>query len=218
MKNLVVILFILLPLYVFGSFETDYIEAMRASIETLFEAQEIAEYTEISNSFERIALASPGKWHPHYYLALTKILMSSKVLDPESVDDYLDQAQSALEKAMSIHQKPHSELSTLQGFIHMLRIPVDAANRGPEYSGIAMMEMNKAIELDSLNPRAHYIMASMQMGTAQFFGSDLSEACNTLKKSLTLFADDVNSQEHPLEPAWGKEWAEALKPRCKESR
>ena len=206
----------MIPGFLAGRSSSDYLKTMTATIKMLFESNEIEEYVQVANTFERISLVEEDKWHPYYYLALTKIIMSTKVSDSEKVDRFLDHAQDALDKAMAVHQAPHSEMVAIQGFIHMLRIPVDAASRGPEYSGLAMHEISKSIELNPENPRAHYIMANMQMGTARFFGNDYTMACKSLGESLRLFEKKVKP-EHPLDPAWGIDWAEALTSQCKES-
>jgi len=216
MKKLVLLTCILIPFFLTGKSTSDYIKTMNANIKMLFESDNIEEYTQVANTFERISMVEEDKWHPMYYLALTKILMSTRTTEAEDIDVYLDQAQAALDKAVALYKAPHSELVALQGFIHMLRIPVDAASRGPQYSGMAMTELSKSIELGPENPRAHYIMANMQIGTARFFGNDYSQACKTLEESIRLFENQTNPQ-HPLDPFWGKDWAQALTTQCKQS-
>ena len=216
MKKLIFTIGIFIPLLLIGRMTSDYIQVMQAAITHLFQSNKIDEYLAVANTFERVALAEKDEWHPHYYLALTKILMSTHSTEAEDIDKYLDQAQAALDMAKALHKSPHSEVVALQGFIHMLRIPVDAATRGPQYSGLAMSEISKSIALGSENPRAHYIMANMQMGTARFFGNDNTEACKSLKKSLQLFEGQKTST-HPLDPQWGHEWAKALSNQCKQS-
>ena len=216
MKKLIVITCLLLPVLLTGNSRSDYIKTMSAAIKMLFESTEIEEYVQVANTFERISLVEEDKWHPHYYLALTKAIMSTLVSESEKKDGMLDQAQTALDNAMAIYQTPHSELVAIQGFIHMLRIPIDASSRGPQYSGLAMKEISKSIELNPENPRAHYIMANMQMGTARFFGNDYTQACTSLEESLRLFKSQVDPK-HPLDPLWGQDWAETLNGQCKES-
>lgn len=216
MKKRFIILALFYPLLLIGNNNSDYIKAMKAAIKDLFHAHEIAEYVVVANTFERIAQAEEDEWHPTYYLALTKILMSTQSREARDIDDYLDQAQSALDRAKAMHKTPNSEIVALQGFIHMLRIPLDAASRGPQYSGLAMLEISRSLEIAPENPRAHYIMAHMQMGTAKFFGNDYTEACQSLKLSIQFFEKQKPS-ENPLDPSWGYDWATAMTNQCNES-
>ena len=95
----------------------------------------------------------------------------------------------------------------------MIRLTVDPGSRGPQYSGLAMQSFGRAVALNPNNPRALSLLAQMQLGTAQFFGSPITEACNTNKKALELF--DTDQHENPLAPTWGKSVAEAMVTQCK---
>jgi hypothetical protein len=213
MKKVILTLCILIPLVISAEPNSKYVKAMQAAIESLFQSETLEDYTVSANTFERIGLAEKNEWHPYYYLALSRILLSTQSVGSEDIDLYLDQAQSALDTATSRYSQPNSEIVSLQGFIHMLRIPVDAATRGPQYSGLAMQKFQKAVGLNPENPRALYLLANMQLGTAQFFGSGISEACATLDRSLQLF-EGQKEPHHPLDPVWGRDWADSLKKQC----
>jgi tetratricopeptide (TPR) repeat protein len=189
-----------------------YIEMMEKTITALFEAKDLDDYRAVANTFERIGQAEPDKWHPHYYLSLTHIFMSFQEGTATQKDGFLDEARSALQIAHTRFGDDHSELIALGGFIEMISISIDPASRGPQNSGVAFKMLNKAIELNPQNPRAHYLLASMQIGTAQFFGSDISEACSNLQKAVDLY--ETEQREYPLDPAWGKEWAVDRKAEC----
>ena len=85
----------------------------------------------------------------------------------------------------------------------MMRVTVDPATRGPQYSGLAMQTFGKASAINPENPRALALMAQMQYGTAKFFGSPTTEACSTLNAALEKF--DSYKSENPLSPQWGRE-------------
>lgn len=213
MKNLILTLCMFIPLAISAETNSTYVKAMQAAIKALFQSETLEEFNASANTFERIGLAEEKEWHPHYYLALSRIMISTQNISPEDVDRYLDQAQAAIKIAIDRHPQPNSEITSLQGFVHMLRIPVDPATRGPQYSGFAMQEFQKAVALDQENPRALYLLANMQMGTAQFFGSGITEACATLDRSIQLF-EHQQTPENTLDPVWGEEWALELKKRC----
>jgi hypothetical protein len=95
----------------------------------------------------------------------------------------------------------------------MMRVTVDPATRGQEYSGKAFRSFGTAVSLNSENPRALMLMGQMQLGTAQFFNSPTTEACATIEKSLQKF--EIFKPENALTPQWGKTFAESLKGNCK---
>ena len=188
-----------------------YLEIMQENIQALYTAKTVEQYRPVVNTFIRITQAEKGKWHPAYYATFGYIMMSNQAASKTDKDDYLDQAQAMLKQAME--RKPdESELVALEGFIHMMRITVDPANRGPQYSGMAMQALNKAVQLNPQNPRALYLLAQMELGTARFFGADTSAACERINQAAALFENFEPA--HPLDPAWGKEGAKAVRQVC----
>jgi hypothetical protein len=75
-----------------------------------------------------------------------------------------------------------------------------------------MQTFGKAIAMNPENPRALGLLAQMQFGTAQFFGSSTAEACGTATLALQKF--ETTTSENPLAPQWGKEMIVALKTNC----
>ncbi|HAZ26352.1 MAG TPA: hypothetical protein DCY95_18715, partial [Algoriphagus sp.] len=70
----------------------------------------------------------------------------------------------------------NSEVTALKGYAIMGKISLDPASRGQNLSPQAMQLFGKAINLDRENPRALYLMAQMEYGMAQFFGSGTDKA------------------------------------------
>lgn len=182
-----------------------YEKAMKSAIEKVFQAETLEEYQSASNTFDRIADKETKAWHPRYYSAYAHIIMSTLVQDAAAKDEHLDQAMERLVKADEL-SPANSELVTLEGFVHMMRVVVDPASRGPEYSGKSIAAFQKAVGMDPNNPRALMLLANMQIGTARFFGSDSSEGCATLEKAIQMFASEA-APENPLDPSWGKQMA-----------
>jgi tetratricopeptide (TPR) repeat protein len=217
MKQLTV-LPILLVVFFFAHansvFATDgkYEQAMKKNIDAVYKAQTLEELQASVNSFQRIAEAEKSKWEPNYYAAFGNIMMATREKDGAKKDTYLDLAMESIKKAKEL-APDESEIVALEGFVHMIRVTVDPATRGQQFAGLAMQTFGKAISLNPENPRALSLLAQMQYGTAQFFGSSTAEACATLDKSLEKFASAKS--ENPLAPMWGKQSAEALKTQCK---
>jgi hypothetical protein len=188
-----------------------YVEAMQKSIQSVYKAKSIDELQTAVNSLERIASAEKVKWEPYYYMSFAFILMANREQAAAKKDTYLDQAHIAIEKASALNAN-ESEIVALIGFIHMIRVTVDPASRGAQYSGLAMQAFGKATALNSENPRALTLTAQMQHGTAKFFGSPFTEACATLNVALQKF--DSYKSDNPLAPQWGREMAMGLKKEC----
>jgi hypothetical protein len=130
-------------------------------------------------------------------------------------DQYFDQAMELVIKADKIAPN-NSEITALKGFIIMGKLSVDPMNRGQEMSPLAMQTFGKAIALDKENPRATTLMAQMELGMSQFFGSGPEKACGLARMGLELFAkEEAKVTESYLLPTWGKDQAEMIGTQCK---
>jgi hypothetical protein len=188
-----------------------YIATMQKNIEAVYVAKEVAEFQNVVNTFERIGEAEKSKWEPFYYASFGYVMMANYEKEASNKDLYLDLAQKNLDKAKVLLPND-SEIIALEGFIHMMRITVDPASRGQQYSGMAFQSFGKAVALNPENPRALSLLAQMQYGTAQFFGSPTTDACSTLTKALEKF--DSYKSDNSLAPQWGRKMTEGLKSKC----
>lgn len=210
MKALLAILLTLLVATL--SAQDKYTETMLKNIQLAYDAKTVAEYQDVANAFARIAAAEKTKWEPHYYEAYSYIMMTNVEKDNAKKDGYLDLATIANNKAKAI-LKNDSEITTLEGFIFMMRVTIDPAERGQSFSGMAFQSLSKATAQNPENPRALTMLAQMQYGTAQFFGSSTDEACASVIKALQKY--ETAKTENVLAPQWGKPLAERLKGNCK---
>ena len=79
-----------------------------------------------------------------------------------------------------------------------------------------MQTLGKAIALDKENPRATTLMAQMDLGMSQFFGSGPDKACGLARVSLELFAKEESKiDENYILPTWGKRDAQQVVDACK---
>lgn len=207
---------LLLALLVFGASKLalandKYSENMLKNIDSVYRSKTTTGLQQAVNAFERIGEAEKTKWEPFYYASYGYVMMATREKDATKKDNYLDQALKAASKATAINPN-ESEIVALEGFIHMIRVTVDPASRGQQYSGMAFQSFGKAVELNPENPRALALLAQMQYGTAKFFGSSTTEACETLKKSLEKF--ETSKSDNVLAPRWGRGMAESLKANC----
>src|SRR5687768_10147120 len=124
--------------------DNQYAEAMAKNIQTVYGAQSVAELQGAVNALERIALTEKTKWEPYYYAAFGYIMIAHREQDGAKKDSYLDQAIVDIKKGKTIAEK-ESEIIALEGFVHMIRISVDPATRGQQYSGLAMQTLGRAL-------------------------------------------------------------------------
>jgi tetratricopeptide (TPR) repeat protein len=210
MKTIIFLFAILISQVTFANDEK-YIELMTKQIQAVYAAETITELQPIVNTFDRIAGAEKTKWEPYYYSAFGSVMMANKETEAAKKDGHLDLALAAIEKGKKINSE-ESELVALEGFVHMIRVTVDPATRGQQYSSMAFQTYNKALSMNPENPRALGFLAQMQLGTARFFGSSTEEACGTAKKALEKYA--TYKSENPLAPKWGKGMTEGLLKQC----
>ncbi|HEY8513413.1 MAG TPA: hypothetical protein VIL31_15750 [Cyclobacteriaceae bacterium] len=189
-----------------------YEEAMKKNILAVYQAQSIPELQQAVNALQRIGDAEKTKWEPYYYAAFGYVLMATWETEGAKKDAHLDLAMTAVDKAKSIASN-ESEVIAMEGFVHMIRLTVDPASRGQQFSGLAMQCFAKAVELNPENPRALALMARMQFGTAQFFNASTAEACATAARAHEKLQS--YQSENPLAPTWGKEMIEEMTALCK---
>jgi len=202
---------LLLSFHLVKANDDKFIEAMQKNIDAVYTSHSIEEYQLTVNTFERIGEAEKSKWEPFYYAAYGYVMMANFEKDPSKKDVYLDLALKASDKAKAI-QPNESEIIALEGFVHMIRVTVDPASRGQQYSGMAFQSFGKAVAMNPENPRALSLLAQMQYGTAQFFGSPTTDACGTVTKALEKF--DTYKSDNVLAPQWGRKMTEGLKSKC----
>lgn len=210
MKTIYTAILLLLGTSAFAN-DDKYYEQMGKQIQNVYTAKTAEQLQDAINAFDRIAQVEKSKWEPLYYSAFGSIMLATREADGAKKDSYLDQALAQIEKAKAI-APAESELVALEGFVHMIRVTVDPATRGPQYSGLSMQAFGKALGLNANNPRALALMAQMQFGTAQFFGSSTAEACGLARRAQEQFS--LYKSENPLAPVWGKEMNAGLMKSC----
>lgn len=189
-----------------------YESAMKKQLAQMRTIQSSAESQTVSNAFLRIAEAKPEEWLPLYYAAYLQTVAAFRF--EVNKDQYFDQAMELVTKADKIAPN-NSEITALKGYVIMGKLSVDPMNRGQEMSPLAMQTFGKAIALDKENPRATTLMAQMELGMSQFFGSGPEKACGMARVGLDLFAkEEVKTDENYLLPTWGKNQAEQVAAAC----
>ncbi|MEM9142005.1 MAG: hypothetical protein AAGA86_03385 [Bacteroidota bacterium] len=167
---------------------------------------------EASNLFERIAAAEPDNWLPYYYVAQVNTVSAFGVRDKETITLLLEKAKEYADTAGAISPN-NPEILVLEAMINTAWISFDGATYGVTLSGKNAALYAQALQLAPNNPRVVFSKAEWDMGSARYFGKDVTPYCEDVERSLELFANF--KPETPFHPKWGKERAEATLKQCK---
>lgn len=211
MKTTLLSLLLLLAVGAAYADTTRYQKIMLETINELNEAESPDQYQEVINKFERIGAKETDQWEPLYYAGFGYVMLATRSDEAAKKDQYLDLAIERVKKGMELAPQ-ESELAALEGFVHMIRVTVDPANRGQQYAPLSMQAYGKALALNPENPRALYLLGQMEFGTAKFFGSDTSAACEKMAAAVEKFKTYIS--DNPLAPAWGERSAVTAAERC----
>lgn len=190
--------------------DANYQKAMGQAMDQFSKAKSPEDFTEAANSFSRIAAAQDSLYLPDYYAAYVQTIESFRLKDADKRDKIIAEAQKHIDRAAQLSPN-NSEVEVMNGYALMAKMVVDPASRGQEYSARIMQSFSKAMTMNPHNPRATIMMARMQLGAAQFFGSSTDEACKLAKKGKALL-----DKEMPLgfAPHWGEHEVNAILKNC----
>ncbi|MBR9854412.1 MAG: hypothetical protein GYB37_07510 [Algicola sp.] len=180
-------------------------------MEKAFELWENQKMVEASNMFERIATAEPDKWLPYYYVSQINTLISFGEKDEDKLSKQLEKAKEFLDVAKAISPN-NPELLIQEALINTAWIAFDGATYGMTLSPKNAQLYQQATEIDPQNPRVILSKAEWDMGSARYFGKDITPYCKDVERALELFANFKT--ETPFYPTWGKERAEEVLANC----
>jgi hypothetical protein len=194
--------------------DSKYEKAMKKNLSGIDSALDVTSMLTIANGFERIAFAEKDKWLPYYYASFMYVLAGYADTTTSKKDGYLDKADTFINIADSLEEN-ESEIYTLKGMIAQARLQIDPMNRWMKYGAESTSNFNKAMKLDTLNPRPEYLTGIGLYYTPEQFGGGPKTAEPLLKKSLEKFNQFV--PENDLMPNWGREMVEKLLQQINES-
>jgi hypothetical protein len=190
----------------------NYQQAMGSALGEFAQANTVEDFRNAGNRFVLIANAEPDKWLPLYYHAHCYIMMSFvESTNPEKKDEYLDEAAISVEKMVKL-APDQSEVFVMQGLLYSARLMIDPMTRGQQYSAMSAQSIGRALGIEPDNPRARYMQIANEMGTAQFFGNDISASCEKAQKLFDEWADYI--VKSPVHPKWGKEQVAEVLRQC----
>ena len=213
MKNLLTYTLLALTVLLFSFTKGGYEAAMESAIAEMNQAKGLDDIQSVANKFERIGAAESKKWLPSYYQAYCFIMMTTREKDLTKWDGFLDRADGLLEQSQKKKKADMVEILALKAFANMMRISVDPATRGQEYSMKAAGYLQQASLLNDQNPRVNLMMAQMLFGAAQFFGKGTEEACQKFEDAKLKFEEEEKEGRGIL-PSWGKPQVESMLKNC----
>ncbi len=211
MKNSILLLVLFFVSLTISAQDGAYQQAMGKAMGEFGQAKTPEGFKSASNSFARIAENNQGQCLPDYYAALSMITQTFYMKDAAERDALVDKAIKHIEAAEELSPN-NDELEVLRGFALTAKMVVDPSTRGQKYSPMIAMHYGKAMQMDPENPRAAAMMARNELGTAQFFGSETTKACDLAQKSIALFE---NEKAEGFSPSWGKDTAMEVVAACK---
>ncbi len=190
----------------------NYQQAMGSALGEFAQAKTVEDFRNAGNKFVMIANAEPAEWLPLYHHAHCYIMMSFfERTNPEKRDGYLDEAAISIDKMVEL-APDQSEVFVMQGLLYSARLMIDPMTRGQQYSAMSAQSIGRALGIEPVNPRARYMQIANEMGTAQFFGNDISASCEKAQKLFDEWADyTVKSSFHPQ---WGREQVAEVLRQC----
>ena len=216
MKKTLIYALTLLSFILFAFTKGGYEDAMENTLTEMREVRAIPELQAVANKFERIGEAEKSKWLPYYYSAYCYVMMTTQDENIANWDGYLDRADEILDQTIKLKKPDMAEVLALRGFLNMMRITVDPAVRGQEYSMKSAAYLQQAHMINEQNPRVNLMMGQMQFGTAQFFGSGTADACQKFADTKLMFEKE-ESEKLGILPSWGKYQLESMLRQCASS-
>ena len=180
-----------------------YVKAMEALVPAVDTTRDMAELTELANSFERIANAEKTQWLPYYYAALCHINMANtyfQLQQPDKIDPVMEKAEPLLRKAQEL-VKNNSEVYCLEKMFNTGKMMADPMNRYMTYGPAAAQALETAKGLDPNNPRVYLLEGIDKYYTPEQFGGSKTEG-------KALFAEAAKKMEtfkpaSSIHPTWG---------------
>lgn len=191
-----------------------YYQKMGEALTGFSTCSTIEGYQELANNFKTIAQKETAEWLPLYYETQCYILMSFMENSGGTAKDaWLDQAKGSLEK-MLVLAPGESEAYAMKAFYHTGRLVVNPPQRAQTTAPLIEAAIGKSLGLDPENPRAKFMRLSNEMGTARFFGSDLTPFCKDAHELLDQW--DSYEVKSAIHPSWGKGQVEEIVQDCGE--
>jgi len=182
-------------------------DAIHEAVKEFDAVEELKDYYDVLNNFERIILQGDCDWIPYYYssLCLINIARQSEL---EKVDEYCDKADEYLKEADKLNPN-NSEVYCLKALSASTRIRVNFEERGFRYVTLSNSLLEKAKSFNDSNPRFFYLKGMNTVNLPAMMGGGPEAALPFFEKALALFKEQIEL-EKTVTPHWGRESCESI--------
>jgi hypothetical protein len=204
MKRIILSAIIALSFIAVNAQSERYKATMEKLVATLDTTKTLTGYTELANSFQRVADAEKTQWLPYYYAALANINAANTLFitgQTDQIDPIVDKAAPLLAKAEEL-QKDNSEIFVLKKMYNTAKMMADPQNRYMELGPVAAEALATAKKLDPENPRVYLLEGQDLFFTPEQFGGDKQEAKKKFEEALKKF--ETFKPADGIAPNWGK--------------
>lgn len=154
----------------------------------------------IQAEMSRIADMYPDYWLPSYYQTWLGIQLS--LITHNQQGNITEQCIQQIDKLQQMNGVDLSEVYVLKAYYYYVLIALNAKENGPVYYSQVFGSCEKALKINSNNPRALAISYVFKKQMASFMNTQVEDDSKTYQAICDLF-DQEN--EKTLLPHWGKE-------------
>lgn len=185
-----------------------YTKVMQANVTAIDSLHTAEGWTDMANTFQRIADAEKTQWLPYYYAALGNVMTgymqgaaNGGSAGADKVDPLANKAEELLNKAEALN-KDNSDIYCVKKMIATLRMMADPMNRYMTYGPQAAEALQKAKSLNPENPRVYLLEGQDKFYTPEQFGGSKTEAKALFEQSMKKY--EAYKAETDIHPQWGK--------------
>ena len=209
-KSILTLAVVILTVVAFGN-TNKFEKLMKQNLEVLRTNSESTSYSNLGDEFEKIAKHNKNRFEPLYYSAYCYIISSWQITDVTEKTVVLSLAKSQIDKAIKISSN-NDELLVLEAFYYQAMIMTNPQKYGQSYSAKANELLQKAKELNNINPRAEFLLAENVYHRPAQYGGGKKVALPLFEKAAKLF--EQQNTDNYLLPIWGEQTNAAMIKQC----
>ena len=210
MKTIKIITLFMLMYVGLSAQNEKFTKVMLTNLEKAKTAKEVAEFQDLANSFERIAMAEKSEWTAWYYASYYNFLAGVTETENDKKMQFIEKARKMIDEGLKV-KKDETELMVIKVLSYYIEMSIDqmkAMELMPLASGL--LEQAKAINPE--NPRIYLTQAQAVFNTPPAFGGGKEKALPIILLAKEKF--DAFIPENQLVPNWGKENCEEILTGC----
>jgi tetratricopeptide (TPR) repeat protein len=167
-------------------------EGFAEALEIFKESEETAPDEELALYWKGVAL---------FYLAIYHLFGRDQDRDQTQGEVWVNEGIRTLKRAVALNDsssESYALLGVLQGMKIKMHI-LSALSLGPQVKA----NRNRALELNSENPRVHYLTGVSLWFSPEIFGGGTERALEHFIQAEALFEKEAGKAQDPFQPLWG---------------